>query len=382
MGILEKIRLLGQAAKFDNCASSSSNRRVVTRDRIGDAAACGICHSFGPDGRCISLYKTLLTNVCTHDCKYCSNNPDNKKENLKATFSPEELAKTFMSLYVKNYVEGLFLSSGVMKDADYTTQNMIEAVNLIRNKYKFKGYIHFKVLPGTSYDLIKQASEFSDRMSVNLEAPNKSRLSEISSVKDFKIDILRRQRWIKGMINKREQALVAGQTTQVVVGGTDATDIEILKMMDWEYKNMNLKRGYYSAFIPVQGTPFEGKARASLHREHRLFNIDFMLRKYNMNLKEFMPVMSEGMLPRHDPKVALAQMTITEPVDVNKADYDELVRVPGIGPQSATRIMMYRRRKKQILSYEELHNLGVVLKRAKPFIKVCGKTQASLKRWF
>ncbi|MBD3259859.1 putative DNA modification/repair radical SAM protein [Candidatus Woesearchaeota archaeon] len=385
MGVLQKVRLLGQAAKFDNCASSASSRKIVAKDRIGDAAACGICHSFGPDGRCISLYKTLLTNVCTHDCKYCTNNPENKKEAQRATFSPDELAKTFMSLYVKNYVEGLFLSSGVMKDPDHTTQNMIEAINLIRNKYKFKGYIHFKVLPGTSYELIKQASEFSDRMSVNLEAPNKSRLSEISSVKDFKIDILRRQRWVRGLISKRTQSnqiLAAGQTTQVVVGGTDATDFEILRMMDWEYKNMELKRGYYSAFIPVKGTPFESKARASLHREHRLFNIDFMLRKYGMKLKEFMPVMSEGMLPRYDPKVALAHMTITEPVNVNKASYEELIRVPGIGPQSATRITMYRKRKKQILNYEELHNLGVVLKRAKPFIKVGGKTQASLKKWF
>lgn len=381
MEVLEKVQVLGDAAKYDNCASSASGRKVAGKDRIGDALGCGICHSFGPDGRCISLYKTLFTNRCSHDCKYCTNNPANKKKVAQATFEPEELAKTFMSLYVKNYVEGLFLSSGVMKDADYTTERMIEAVNLLRTRYKFRGYIHFKVLPGTSYELIKQASEFSDRMSVNLEAPSRSRMSEISSVKDFRVDILRRQRWVKGMINRRDQTLVAGQTTQVVVGGTDVTDSEILRMIDWEYQNMELKRGYYSGFIPVRGTPFEHRTRVSLHREHRLFNVDFMMRKYRMKLKEFSPVMEDGMLPREDPKVVLARITIKEPADVNTASYEELVRVPGIGPRSATRIMMLRNKGQRVRKYEELHNAGVVLKRALPFIEVDGKKQTTLAGW-
>ena len=239
MNTEKKIKILGDAAKMDSCSCSFSNREIP-KDRVGDSSNCIIYHSFTEDGREISLYKTLLTNVCSFDCKYCPHAAGNKKE--AAIFKPEELAKVFMNLFLRNYVEGLFLSSGIMKNPDFTAEMMLETVNLLRNKHKFQGYIHLKILPGTSYELVKQASEVADRVSVNLEAPNASRMKEISSVKDFKIDLLRRQAWIKRM------KVASGQTTQYVVGASDESDLEILKMVDWGYKNLDLIKSHFSVF--------------------------------------------------------------------------------------------------------------------------------------
>ncbi|MCK5283242.1 MAG: putative DNA modification/repair radical SAM protein [Nanoarchaeota archaeon] len=370
MNTLQKVEILGQSAKWDSCASSASPRKIKTDDRIGNAAGCGICHSFTEDGQCISLWKILYSNVCSFDCKYCANASGCNKN--PARFEPEEFAKVFISLYVRNYVEGLFISSAVEKDPDKTTEFMIEAVNLIRKKYKFQGYIHFKVLPGTSYDLIKHASEFSDRMSINLEAPNSSRLSEISSVKDYKIDILRRQAWLKRM------KIPSGQTTQLVVGSSDESDLEILKMIDWEYKNIKLKRGYYSAFTPVPKTPLQFKDRTPLKRENRLYNIDFMLRKYHISLNEFKDIMQNEMLPKIDPKVALARNHFDSGIDINESSWDELIRVPGIGPRSASRILELQKNHIEIEKKQQLKSIGVVLKRALPFIILNGKRQKML----
>ena len=370
MNTLQKVEILGESAKWDSFASSSSNRKVTTNNRIGNAAGCGICHSFTEDGQCISLWKTLYSNACSFDCKYCANSAGCNKN--PARFEPKEFAKVFMSLYVRNYVEGLFISSAVEKDSDNTTEFMINAVEIIREKYKFQGYIHFKVLPGTSYDLIKHASEFADRMSVNLEAPNKSRMAEISSVKDYKIDILRRQAWLKRM------KLPSGQTTQLVVGSSDETDLEILKMIDWEYKNIELKRGYYSAFSPVPKTPLQFKDKTPLIREHRLFNIDFMLRKYHIPLNEFKEIMDEGMLPRTDPKIALARHYFDSGIDLNEAGWNDLIRIPGIGPRSASRILKLQETSIKIKKKQQLKNIGVVLKRAMPFITLNGNRQKML----
>jgi len=375
MEILDKIRILGDAGKYDTCASSSSNRKTTTNDRIGNAASAGICHSFTQNGRCVSLFKTLYSNSCIYDCKYCSNSTCAKKKSQKVSYTPEELAKTFMSLYVRNYVEGLFLSSGIVKDPDKTTEDMLTTVQLLRDKYKFHGYIHFKVIPGVNKHLLKHASEFADRMSVNLEAPNKSRLSEISSNKDYKIDIIRRQRWVK------QFKLPAGQTTQYVVGGSDETDIEILKRTRWEYENVSLRRAYFSVFLPVRGTPFQNKTPEPLLREHRLYNIDFMMRQYKIKLKEFSSIMQDGMLPKDDPKLLLAKQTLTKPVDVNESSFEQLIRVPGIGPTSANRILRLQKNKQKITKYETLHSMGIVLKRAKPFIKVNGRAQTHLGRF-
>ncbi len=377
MNTLEKIKLLGAAAKYDTCASSASPRKINinsknNKDRLGDVCAGGVCHSFNQDGRCISLFKVLYSNACSFDCKYCTNASNCKDPAKKAAFHPEELAKTFMQLYIRNYVEGIFLSSAILSDPDNTTEKMIQTIRLIRKKHNFQGYIHFKILPGTNIHLIKEASDYADRLSINLEAPNQSRLSEISSVKNMKNDIIRRQLWMKRM------KIPSGQTTQLVVGSSDETDLEILKTINWEYENINLKRAYYSAFIPVPKTPLEKKDRTPLHREHRLYNVDFLMRKYNLPLKDFKQIMDDGMLPKKDPKLALAQATFDGHLDINEASYDDLLRVPGIGPFSAQRIMQFRKKGGKIKKARELHNIGVVMKRALPFIKFNGTYQKTL----
>ncbi len=374
MDILEKVKILGEAGKWDTCASSSSNRKVKTNDRIGNASSCGICHSFTENGRCISLFKTLMTNQCKFDCKYCQNSTNCDKKKTTA-YKPEELAKVFMHLYVRNYVEGLFLSSGITKDPDTTTENMIDAINLVRNKYKFRGYVHFKILPGTNKDLIKQASVFADRLSINLEAPNSSRLSEISGVKDYKIDILRRQAWIK------HTKVPSGQTTQLVVGGSDESDLEILKMSNWEYDTMETKRVYYSAFTPVPKTPLERKARTKLKRENYLYRCDWLIRKYGFKLKELILDKNNNIPLDKDPKVAIAlENPDLYPLDINEATYEELMRTPGIGEISARRILQLQNSKTKITKQSQLKNIGIVLKRALPFIKFNGTVQLSLNR--
>ncbi|MFA6089416.1 MAG: putative DNA modification/repair radical SAM protein [Candidatus Woesearchaeota archaeon] len=370
MEILEKVKILGASGKWDVCASSCSTRKVTTNDRIGDAASSGICHSFTENGRCISLFKTLLTNKCSYDCRYCQNSSHCKKQ--VANYEPEELAKVFMTLYVKNYVEGLFISSGIEKDANESTEKMIQAVELIRMKYKFQGYIHFKALPGADRNLIKHASTFADRISVNLEQPNKARMNEVSSVKDYKIDILRRQKWIQNL------NLPSGQTTQLVVGGSDESDLEILRMVDWEYENVELNRAYYSAFTPIKATPFEFKNQTPYEREHRLYNVDFMMRKYDISLSEFRNILVDENLPKGDPKIHLARLRFNRPIDLNSASKEDILRVPGIGPQSAEKILSLQSKNIKIEKREQLASIGVVLKRAEPFIKINGIAQKTL----
>ncbi|MBU0762065.1 MAG: helix-hairpin-helix domain-containing protein, partial [Candidatus Altiarchaeota archaeon] len=283
-----------------------------------------------------------------------------------------ELARVFMHLYLRNYVEGLFLSSAVCRDSDSTTEKMIEAVQLLRREHNFQGYIHFKILPGVDRSLVKQASELSDRLSINLEAPNSSRLTEISDMKDYNCDIIRRQKYI------REVLPPAGQTTQLVVGSSDESDLEILETAVWEYEKIGLKRVYYSAFSPVEGTPLQDKVRTPLERERRLYNVDFMMRKYGIELAEFRDIMEDYHLPKGDPKVHLARNHFDAPVDVNEAPYGELVRVPGIGPQSAKRILQVRSEGTKLTKRTQLHSIGVVLRRADPFLKIAGAVQTRL----
>lgn len=368
MNVLEKVKILGAAGKYDVCASTASCRTPVMNDRIGNAVSSGICHSFTPDGRCVSLFKVLYTNTCSFDCKYCPNTCSERK----VTFKPDELANLFINLYLGNYVEGLFLSSGIIKDPDKTSEKILETINLIRDKYKFRGYIHSKIIPGTSYYFVKRLSEVSDRVSVNVETASKSRLNQISSTKDFKIDILRRQAWIKGLALKKE--LPAGQTTQFIIGASEETDFEVLKLMDWEYKKMKLKRCYFSAFNPVEKTPLEKKDGTPLWRENRLYQTDWLVRKYGFKLSEIRNVMEDDFLPNDDPKFLLAKQSLDGPVDINESSVEELLKVPGIGPITAKRIVDYTKRGK-IKGYKELKNMGVVLKRAKPFLRVGGKHQ-------
>lgn len=312
----------------------------------------------------IPLFKTLMTNACSFDCKYCQNRCNSRKI---YAYEPKELAQVFMELQSTGQVEGLFLSSGAAADADSIMQKMVEAVRLVREPYGFKGYIHLKVLPGVSKDLIEQAGKYADRLSINIEAPTKSHLLELSSTKDFDLDIIKRQKWIKEIKPR------AGQTTQMVVGAGDETDLDILKAAEREYADLGLRRVYYSPFTPLQGTPLKEKEPVSPDRTRRLYNVDFMIRQYGIPLKEFKEVMVGENLPPGDPKVSLALERFDKPLDVNEADFEDLVRVPGIGPTTAYLMTAL----KGLKTKRRLRSVGVP-KRAEPFLKIDGHSQKRL----
>jgi predicted DNA-binding helix-hairpin-helix protein len=356
MNILEKAQILTNSGEYDSCGPKACEVKV-------NSGLGGIYYAKAEHKTC-RLFKTLMNNTCKFDCKYCGNSSGSCKKK-KASYKPDELAKIFMHLHKTLDVEGLFLSSGIAKDPDSVTENMLEAVYKLRFEYKFRGYIHFKILPGTSYELIKQASKLVTRMGINIEAPNKGVLSELSSCKDYKIDILRRQAWIS--------RLTKNQATQLIVNNL-STDKDILKMCDWEYDNLSLKRIYFSAFRPVKGTPLENQEAEPLTRQNHLYNVDFLRRNYNYKFKEFTEIMIDGMLPSEDPKLALAKANFDGPIDINQASYSELIRIPGIGPKTAEKIVNGGRIKK----YEDLHFLGGWVKRAKPFISVDGRRQKML----
>ena len=424
---LEKIRVLGESSKYDICASTASSRTDKypklfgdTKSWIGNTASAGICHSYTPDGRCMSLFKTLYTNKCIYNCKYCFSHSCKRK----MSFTPEEYARTFMKLYSMNVVEGVFISSAVCGSADQTTEEMLEVIRLLRFKYNFGGYVHFKCLPGVSQYLLKEAISLSDRISINTEASTKDFLSEIADQKDFNNDILTRQRWLKQirikhndealkelrdieqdsklryqekMIKDRREngykkfrwdgapILNSGQTTQFVVGAAEnESDYDLLKRIDWGYREIDLRRAYFSSFIPIEGTPLGGKQAASLSREHRLYQSDWLLRIYHYKLTDLEDVFNEeGNLPRGDPKIHLAKEYFKDrnPVDPNQASYQELLRVPGIGPISAKRIINLQAKNFEFKRRQDLKSVGVVLKRAEPFLLVNGQNQTTLNKY-
>lgn len=378
MGSLaKKIELLGDASKYDICASMSSPRKTTGSNRIGNPDPAGICHTFTPDGRCMSLFKVLLTNHCIHDCKYCMNNCTKRK--TKARFTPEELARAFMGLYVRNYVEGFFLSSGVFPSADKASQDVIDAVDLIRNKYHFQGYMHIKILPGTSKHLIEQIMEKVDRVSLNVEQPSASRLDQVSSMKSYEHDIIKCQKQIQGFVKKH---LPAGHTTQYVIGAIGESDKELIESIDWEYENVDIKRAYFSSFVPVKGTPLEkAKPEENIRRrENFLYRTDWLMRQYKYSKEDMFSILNDDdMLPLEtDPKVTLALKDDLLPLDVNEASYSELLHVPGIGYQSARRIINLRKVNQKIENHKDLRRLGVVWKRAKSFVVINGKRQSRM----
>ena len=425
---LEKIRILGENSKYDICASTSSSRTKKypklfggTKDWVGATASAGICHSYTQDGRCMSLFKTLYTNRCIYDCKYCFS----QSCKHRTSFTPEEYARTFMKLYAMNVVEGVFISSGVCGNADETTEEMLEAVRLLRFKYNFQGYIHFKCLPGVSQYLLKEAIALSDRISINSEASKKSYLAEISSQKDFKNDILTRQRWIKQIRidhnreaikelkdmkedkelefqerkiqDRRENGykkfrwdgapiLNSGQTTQFVVGAVEQeSDWDLLRRIDWQYQKMDLRRAYFSSFIPIKGTPLGNRNATPLEREHRLYQSDWLLRIYHYKMNDLENILTEdNNLPKGDPKLHIARHYFKSHnlIDPNEASYRELLRVPGIGPISAKRIINLQAKKYKIKRRGQLKAIGVVLKRADPFLKINGINQTSINDFF
>lgn len=374
-----KVDALGQGTKYDICASTASSRKVAGAQGIGDVLKGGLCHSFTPDGRCVSLFKTLYTNACSHQCNYCPNGAGCQKKTAKYSYEPEELAKITLTLYKGNYIEGLFLSSGIGGNEDETMEKMLEAVELLRKKYLFNGYVHLKILPGASDDRIKHAMSLADRVSINLEAVSESYMKELSPTKDYRSDILQKQRTIRDQ--SRKTRLPAGQTTQMVVGAVGESDKEIFQRCVFEYNEMQLKRVYYSVFTPIEGTAFQDRVKQPLWREHRLYQMDWLYRVYDLPRKEIeMAFDDAGFLPDMDPKMAIARQTLDSPVDPNTAEYDELLRVPGIGPRSAERIITARGRQK-ITKSRELAALGVRINRAKAFLEINGWRDATLTRW-
>lgn len=366
----DKLASLGAGTRHDICTSTFSPR---------SPALPGICHSFTRDGRCVSLLKTLYTNHCTHQCNYC-NNASNCSQHAKIfSYTPEELAAITLALYRSNYIEGLFLSSGSGRDEDAIMERLVETARLLRDKYGFQGYIHLKVLPGSSLAHIQEAMELADRVSVNLEAASTSRMSEMSATKDYDNDIIQRQRYIRDLMEKVD--LPAGQTTQLVVGASGESDEEIFKRVLYEYREIGVKRTYYSAFCPQMGTAFASREPQPLWREHRLYQMDWLYRIYHFKPCEIDNAFDEnGFLPNTDPKRAIARELLDSPIDPNAASYRELIRVPGIGPKSALRIVALRKRT-PIMSKEELASLGVRIKRAGPFLKINGWRDSTLEMW-
>ncbi|MBS6466402.1 MAG: putative DNA modification/repair radical SAM protein [Clostridium sp.] len=432
--IQEKLHILADAAKYDVACTSSGVKRKGQEGMLGNAESCGICHSFASDGRCISLLKILMTNHCIYDCKYCVNRVSNDVP--RATFTPEEICELTVEFYKRNYIEGLFLSSGVLKDPTYTMEKMCETLSLLRTKYAFNGYIHVKTIPGASDELLATAGFLADRISVNLELPTAEGLKRLAPNKSFQT-ILKPMKRVSATIAESRQAIgksgymerssgnaylpgsifeknrmrlaqqerysqgnsslweyahstavpaivsergqirefaPAGQSTQMIIGATDENDYTLLQTTQRLYQTYDLKRVFYSAYIPIN----EDQALPGLDtpvpllREHRLYQADWLLRFYGFQADELLSETRPNFNVQLDPKCDWALRHLGEfPVEVRTASYDVLLRVPGIGPKSAGRIVNARRYGS--ISFEHLKKMGVVLKRAHYFITCGGK---------
>lgn len=432
--IQEKLHILADAAKYDVACTSSGVKRKGQEGMLGNAESCGICHSFASDGRCILLLKILMTNHCIYDCKYCVNRVSNDVP--RATFTPEEICELTVEFYKRNYIEGLFLSSGVLKDPTYTMEKMCETLSLLRTKYAFNGYIHVKTIPGASDELLAAAGFLADRISVNLELPTAEGLKKLAPNKSFqtilkpmervsatiaesrqaigksgymersrgnaylpgsifeknRMRLAQQERYSQGnsslweyahstavpaIVSERGQIrefAPAGQSTQMIIGATDENDYILLQTTQRLYQTYDLKRVFYSAYIPIN----EDQALPGLDtpvpllREHRLYQADWLLRFYGFQADELLSETRPNFNVQLDPKCDWALRHLGEfPVEVRTASYDVLLRVPGIGPKSAGRIVNARRYGS--ISFEHLKKMGVVLKRAHYFITCGGK---------
>lgn len=370
MDILEKLEVLGAAAKYDvSCASSGSKREK--HFGIGSTFSAGICHSWTDDGRCISLLKVLFTNECIFDCAYCINRRSNDIK--RATFTPQEIAELTINFYKRNYIEGLFLSSAIKNSPDWAMEMLFRTVWLLRYKYQFNGYIHVKAIPYASLDLIRKTGFLADRMSVNIELPSEKSLRLLCPNKT-KESILKPMEFITKVAEEEKNFVSAGQSTQMIIGATDDSDYKIIDLSQHLYKKFKLKRVYYSAYTPVNHDPRILKVDSPpLLREHRLYQADWLIRVYNFSADELFKSKDENLDLEVDPKVMWALRNLDRfPIEVNRASYEELIRVPGIGIKSAKRII--KNRVFHSLDFEDLKKMGVVLKRAKYFITCNGKT--------
>ena len=389
MELLDKLTILSDAAKYDAACTSSGVRRKFQTGKIGNTSSsiAGCCHSFSADGRCVTLLKVLMTNCCVYDCKYCVNRRSN--DTRRAAFTPRELAELTIGFYRRNYIEGLFLSSGVLRNADYTTEQMIRALRILRQEYGFNGYIHAKAIPGTSPELVQQLGLLADRMSVNIELPSQQGLQTLAPDKTREA-ILRPMGLIRDKVSESRQELVkykhapafapAGQSTQLIVGATKDTDRHILHLTEALYQKYRLKRVFYSAYVPVVENSLLPAldTKPPLLREHRLYQADWLLRFYGFQASELLDEAHPDFNPQLDPKCSWAVSHLEHfPVEIMRADYETLLRVPGIGPTSARRIVSARRTAH--LRFEDLKKLGVVVKRAQFFLVCDGHAAPGLR---
>lgn len=374
--VLNKLKILAESAKYDVSCASSGTSRSHKKGQIGSAECWGICHSFAEDGRCISLLKIMLTNHCIYDCAYCINRRSNDLP--RATFSVTELVNLTIEFYRRNYIEGLFLSSGVVRNPDYTMERLVKVVKDLRQVYRFNGYIHLKSIPGASQELVNEAGLYADRMSVNIEIPNEQSLQLLAPEKDFQ-SVFTPMRYIQqGMLQSAEDCkkyrhaprfVPAGQSTQMIVGATSDSDKDILHLTSALYKRPSMKRVYYSGFVPVNGydNRLPALKQPPLVRENRLYQADWLLRFYCFKVDEIVDDSYPDLDLEIDPKLAWAlRHPEAFPVDINRADYEMLLRVPGLGVKSAKMILTARRYSR--LGTSHLKQIGVVLKKAQYFI--------------
>ena len=377
----KKLAILADAAKYDVACTSSGVDRSSGGTGMGNSKACGICHSFASDGRCISLLKILLSNDCIYDCKYCKNRASN--DIARATFTPEELCQLTMGFYRRNYIEGLFLSSGVVENPHHTMELILETIRLLREKYQFHGYIHVKSIPGADEELIRRAGFYADRMSCNLELPTAEGLKKLAPNKNRKL-ILQPLRQVQNGITQNKEELTvyryapkfvpAGQSTQVIVGATPESDYQILSVAEALYKKFSLRRVFYSAYVAVnQDANLPAvDTKPPLLREHRLYQADWLLRFYGFKADELLSEQHDSFNIALDPKCDWALRNLEQfPVEINRAPYEMILRVPGIGVTGARRICQARRH--TTLDFNDLKKMGVVLKRAMYFITCSGR---------
>ena len=380
--IKEKLAILADAAKYDvSCSSSGSNRKGVKGD-LGNTSAFGICHSFTEDGRCISLLKILLTNHCIYDCVYCVSRRSNDIK--RAAFTVEEVVDLTINFYRRNYIEGLFLSSGVFKDPNTTMERLVRVAKKLRLEERFNGYIHLKTIPGASDELIREAGLYADRLSINLEIPTKEGLKLLAPEKDHK-QMLSNVEFVKNelaisTIEKQKykhapKFAPAGQTTQMIIGATNETDQKIIHVADYMYQKLSLKRVYYSGYVPVlQDSRLPSlQSQVPVVRENRLYQADWLMRYYGFAPNEIVDDRQPFLDLEIDPKLAWAlRNSHLFPIDINQAPREMLLRIPGVGVRSVQKILMAR--KFQTLSYYDLKKMGVTLSRAKYFITCNGAT--------
>ena len=375
---IEKLKILADAAKYDvSCASSGSSRK--NEGGLGNSAPAGICHSYTEDGRCVSLLKILLTNHCIFDCAYCINRSSN--DIRRAAFTVQEVVDITINFYRRNYIEGLFLSSGIFKNADYTMERLVRIAKRLRQEHNFHGYIHLKAIPGASNELMHEAGLYADRLSVNIELPSEQSLKLLAPGKNY-ADVYQPMNYLAETISEYKSSpkktknspkfAPAGQSTQLVIGASQEQDLTILKLANDFYKNQQLKRVYYSGYIPVSDdNRLPMLQEPPLRRENRLYQADWLMRFYKFRFDEIVSPDYPDLELNLDPKMAYALRNFhLYPIDINKADYEMLLRVPGLGLKSARLIVQARRHGR--VNVDHLKKMKVVLKRARYFISNCG----------